>query len=681
MSRHRSTQRGLALISALTTILILAILSGLVLYLAGKEVGLTTMRTLGAQSMYIAEAGAVRARSALMVFMHADPAGQFPWRRVDPSLSGATLDSWYANGVTANQNAFRILDFIQLDGLSYSIGATSATNSVTFFVNWGLAEPHRKLQTAGPAPANPLGGGTYASTVVITRRLAPHPSLPGEPDRYIQRLSDPGQPPEYEYYYTYNITSDSWVPAASRRRVLFSRDFSMRVRSQTFANYALFTHVHTTPAGGAIWFTSRTSFDGPVHTNGQYRFAFFPKYGTPDSGTPCDPTRIVSTPLTSVSTTAWYNNNNSPIQLAANENVVGGVRRDAPVLPDCTPANLADDNDNPPANFTRGVSAIPMPTNPYVQQGVAIGRDPANTTPVTNLQIRQSIPELADNSTAVPIGIYVPVVDGNSNNISDAGEALAGGIYVQGTLTSLTLSISGPTNNLAVYTLVGGGQTVTVTVNRTAGTTTVSNTSWSPSTRTFTGVPKGWQGPGNANATIIYVQGDISSLSGTLEENEQTSIIASGRIDITNHLRYERPPVVTDPNDNPLNVLGLYSAGNEIRITTAAPNDLDLHAVLMAGLVGDSFNSSVNVQNYNSGAPRGTVRLIGGIIEEYYGAFGTFDPNTGAPVTGYGRDFRFDRRMSRGFTPPYFPTTNLFEVLQGNQALAGVRPVWREGTP
>lgn len=677
MSRHSSGQRGLALISALTTILILAIISGLVLYLAGKEVGLTTMRTLGAQSMYIAEAGAVRARSALMVLMHADPVGQVAWRRVDPSLNGATLAGWYANGVAANQDAFSLLDYVEIDGQRYTLGAGSATNSVTFYVNWSLPELHRKLQTAGPAPANPLGVGTYSSTVVVTRRLGPHPTLPGEPNRYIQQLGLD----EYEYYYTYNITSDSWVPAQSRRRVTFSRDFSIRVRSQNFARYALFTHVHTTPAGGAIWFTSRTSFDGPVHTNGEYRFAFFPKYGTPDSGAPCDPTRITSTPLTSVSTTAWYNNNGSPLQLAANENVVSGVRRDAPVLPDCTPANFADDNDNPPANFTRGVAAVPMPTNPYLQQGVAIGRDPADTTPVTNLQIRSVIPELADNSNPVPIGIYVPVVDANSNNISDAGEALAGGIYVQGPLTSLTLSISGPTNNLAVYTLVGGGQTVTVTVNRTAGTTTVSNTSWSPSTRTFTGIPKGWQGPGNANAAVIYVQGDINSLGGTLEENEQTSIFTSGRIDITNHLRYERPPVVTDPNDNPLNVLGLYSAGNEIRITTAAPNDLDIHAVLMAGIVGDGFNSSVNVQNYNSGAPRGTVRLIGGIIEEYYGAFGTFDPNTGNPVTGYGRDFRYDRRMSRGFTPPYFPTTNLFEVLQGNQALAGVRPVWREGTP
>jgi hypothetical protein len=100
----------------------------------------------------------------------------------------------------------------------------------------------------------------------------------------------------------------------------------------------------------------------------------------------------------------------------------------------------------------------------------------------------------------------------------------------------------------------------------------------------------------------------------------------------------------------------------------------------MAGRPGDATNSSVYVENYNTGAPKGHVHLIGGIIEEYYGAFGTSDPSTGLPSTGYGRDFKYDRRMSRGFTPPYFPTTPLFIIGQ-TSGLAGSRPVWREAAP
>jgi hypothetical protein len=188
---------------------------------------------------------------------------------------------------------------------------------------------------------------------------------------------------------------------------------------------------------------------------------------------------------------------------------------------------------------------------------------------------------------------------------------------------------------------------------------------------------------------MIFVQGNVGNssgttgLSGTLEEKEQTTLTASGRINITNHLRYEDPPDVTDPFDNPINVLGLFSATNDIRITTAAPNDLILHAVLMAGQPGinDGYNSSVFVQNYDSGAPRGYVQMVGGLIEEYYGAFGTFNSSTGAPETGYGRDFRWDRRMARGIVPPYFPTTSRFGFANGVPTIAGVRPIWREAAP
>ena len=688
---------GLAMMSVLLVIFVLVVLSALVLYLSGKEIGLSAVRLLGAQSLNIAEGGAFSGRAGLMALMSADPTG---FVLVDQSV-GPRLNGWYAGGNPANQNAFGILDYLTLDGQRFSLNAPANTEWAVFYVNWGLA-PRRKLQLVqigqNPPPANPLGlgappvntlgTGNYSAAVVLRRRQAissTDPACGAPPGCYIHR---PGLD-EYEYFYTYEIVSDGRAGPRARRRVTLQQDFSVVVRRENFARYALFTHEHLTPDGQPIWFTSRTSFDGPVHTNGEFRFAFFPKFGAPDSLTPCDPNRARSTTLTSVSVWTWFNNLGSRVRLQANENVVNGVRRDAPVLPDCT-ADVADDRDNLPAAFTRGFDAdlttpphdpVVVPANSFSQKGIAIGRDPTNTLPVTNLQIRQAVPELANNTSAVPTGIYIPVADVDADSRSDPGEPLAGGIFVQGDLNSLTLSLGGASNNLAVYTLVQGGQTVTITVDRVGQTTTVTNTAWaSPQTRTFAGVPKGWQGPGNANGGIVFVQGNILSLAGTLEEQEQTTVAASGRIDITSHLRYEDPPDPADPNDNPLNVLGLYSAGNDIRITTAAPNDLVIHAVLMAGNVGDAVNSSVNVQNYNSGAPRGTVTLLGGIIEEYYGAFGTFDPATGNPVTGYGRAFTYDRRMARGFAPPYFPTTNLFEIVEGD-GLAGDRAVWREATP
>ncbi len=675
MTGYLRQQRGLAIVSVLLVVLVLAVLSALVLYVSGKEIALTAVRRMGAQSLYVAEGGANSSRSALMALMNADPVGV---ATLDTSMTSAMLLAWYAGGTPSAQDSFSLFDFIVLDGQRYTTGANNNTNALTFHANWALAQPHRKLQlAAGSPPANPLGAGTYAGTIVIARRLVAHSScIPPNPC-YVHRLG----PTDYEYFYTYTITSDGQVPPRARRRISLTGDFSIRVRPANFAEYVLFTNVHTTPSGGSLWFQTVTEFDGPIHSNGEFRFRRFGRFGTPDPNSPCDPSRITATPLTSVNSRAWFWNNGAPVELSANENVVGGVRIDAPVLPDCTPGNTADDNDNPPANFTRGVPAIPYPSNPYSQKGASIGRDPNDTTAVTNLQIRQAVPELVDNTTAVPNGIYVPVTDSNGNGVSSAGEPLAGGIYVQGDLTSLVMSSSG---NNALYTLVQGAQTVTVTVDRVAQTTTVTNSAWAaPQTRTFTGVPKGWQPLANPNAGIIFVQGAILGLAGTLEEKEQLMIAASGRIDIVDHVRYEDPPDVTDPNDNPLNVLGIFTANNDIRITTAAPNDVDIHAVLMAGNSGDGYNSSIYVQDYSLAPPRGPVHLIGGLIEEYYGQFGVTDPNNQFVLAGgRGRDFKYDRRMSRGFSPPYFPTTsNRFEIAQGGTGLAGVRPTWRESSP
>jgi hypothetical protein len=691
-------------------ILVLVILSGLVLYLTGKEVGLSAVRLLGAQSLNVAEGGAYSGRAALMALMSADPAGIV---QVDQS-AGPQLAGWYAGGLPAAQNPFGLLDYIILDGQFMTVGATPATEWVIFHVNWNLATPHLKLQfvqagtgappdplDVGVPPANPLGDGSYTAAVLLTKRRAPGASCAGAPDCYVHQLQ-PGQQEGYEYFYEYTVISDGTVGQRARRRVILRQEFSVVVQRLSFARFLTFTNIHLTPDGQPIWFTSRTSFNGPVHTNGEFRFAFFPKFGAPDSGIPCDQAQAQSAPLTSVSTTAWFNNNGNPVRRAATENVVGGVRRDAPVLPDCTPGNVADDNDNLPAAFTLGFDAdlstpgldpIVVPANSFSQAGIAIGRSPTITTPVTNDQIRQAVAELADNALPVPPGIYVPLLEADGSFADNLGEATAmgGGIYIQGNLNSLTLQANFPSANLMTYRFVQGGQIVTVTVNRAAQSTTITNSAWpAPQTRTFSGVPKGWQGPGNANAAIIYVEGDILSLSGTLEEREQTTIAASRRIDITNHLRYEDPPNPADPTDNPLNVLGLFSQSRDIRIALGAPDDLVIHAVMMAGTPGPNdpdpaYNSSVFAVNYNSRPIQGQVHLLGGIIEEYYGAFGTFSGSTGNPVTGYGRDFAYDTRMSRGFSPPYFPTTGLFTMVEGSlppgSPLTNVRPFWREGTP
>ncbi|MGZ4676283.1 MAG: pilus assembly PilX N-terminal domain-containing protein [Acidimicrobiia bacterium] len=64
-----------------------------------------------------------------------------------------------------------------------------------------------------------------------------------------------------------------------------------------------------------------------------------------------------------------------------------------------------------------------------------------------------------------------------------------------------------------------------------------------------------------------------------------------------------------------------------------------------------SVNHSFRVQNYNVGAPLGSITLDGTIGQRYRGAVGTFSGTTIA--TGYGKNYRYDRRM-KYLAPPKF---------------------------
>ena len=84
-------------------------------------------------------------------------------------------------------------------------------------------------------------------------------------------------------------------------------DFTVRVQRDNFAKYALFTNQQTLPNGTNIWFTNKTNFFGPVHTNGTFNFALNPS-GTFES-------EVVQT-----NTHARFYNSGSPVLMNAASN-------------------------------------------------------------------------------------------------------------------------------------------------------------------------------------------------------------------------------------------------------------------------------------------------------------------------------------------------------------------------
>ncbi len=109
------------------------------------------------------------------------------------------------------------------------------------------------------------------------------------------------------------------------------------------------------------------------------------------------------------------------------------------------------------------------------------------------------------------------------------------------------------------------------------------------------------------------------------------------------------------------------SWNGDVRIGTAAPNNINVHATVMTP------NGEFKVDNYGSGSSRGTATILGGVIENTYGAFGTFS-SSGAR-TGYGRNFVYDTRMGKGLAPPFFPTIG---SVIGNVTGINDRPNWQQ---
>ncbi len=418
------------------------------------------------------------------------------------------------------------------------------------------------------------------------------------------------QPSAQFYDYTYTTSATGGFGAAGSRSIQTTGILRVSVSRGSFSDYLVFTNVHLTPGNNPIWFTSNTRFDGRVHTNGEFRFANKPEF---------------QDLVTSVDPEAWYNNKGDPVELNSDHN--GTI--DVPALY---------------GGFDRNQAAIPLPTNAFSQQNAALGRDPSDMTSPSNSQINTAL-GLGSGSSAPPTGVYVP----------HSGSDVSGGIYIQGSVDRMTTSIDAYGNQ--VYAVKQGSTTTTITVNASATTTRVVTGS---TTTDYNGVPRG----------VSYVNGSVSDLRGpdrvsgspppAIALDTQMLLASTGDIVVTRDVTYDGYP-------NSQNVLGLFSVNGNVRIGSTAPDDMNLDAFVMATGSGKSFT----VDGYDSGEPRGTFNLRGGMVEYNYGAFGTFNSSTGQQSTGFGRNFQYDRR---GVIPPYFPTTNRFTA-----DLPSARTVaWRE---
>ncbi|MEW6170404.1 MAG: DUF4900 domain-containing protein [Candidatus Omnitrophota bacterium] len=479
-------------------------------------------------------------------------------------------------------------------------------NSLGFLRDYAYAQGDTQFSVAGNQATlqlNPLGmntqvNGNYTTTITVTPN------------------GNPTNPSTDVYIFPYKFTIEAlgsvttFTPAVQRRIKLLEGRLTLTVQRANFARYALFTSHHGTPSGTTVWFTEKTNFTGPVHTNERFSFAN-------------NPSATFTEEVTQHHNTARFYNQGSPILLNADSNPPW----DVPIFQN---------------GFTRGVNEIVLPS-------ALTQNDLKNQALGTMGQPGQN-------------GIYVP----------NDGTNVTGGIYIRGDANSVTMGLDGDGNQ--TYTIVQSGTTKTITVDYVANTTEVQ-TSGQQSVPVYQGIPDGIDNEG----VIIYDQGAINNFSGTVGQASQVTVSTERDIVIQNHITYEHynagPPLNAVGYKN---LLGIISWGGNVRIGTSAPNDLQIHGVVM------SVHGIFTVDNYNSGSPRGTVTLLGGAITDFYGAFGTFSGTT--QRTGYGRNFVYDARMLQGYAPPYFPYLPYFTSNEGDSDNDGIKDldekiIWREKSP
>lgn len=484
-------------------------------------------------------------------------------------------------GVRAQQQVLANMAQAKLDSCLVAWTARGATGNIV--TNPGALFP---AGTLGPASSASASNPPYAATASVTFSSA--------------EIADTAQ----TYNYLFNITSTGTVRSTGRRSVQSQGLLRVSASRGSFADYLLFMDRFTMPDGSSIWFTSSGSFDGRVHTNTFFRFAFKPTF---------------QDQVTQVNSNATFYNNGSPVSRDASNN--GSV--DVP---------------NFYGGYLRGQSSVPLPTNSFNQQAAALGLNLAAGTAPTNGQINSAL-GLSGTSTP-PNGIYLP----------RSGSTLTGGFYIQGSADQVRMWADTLVNK-QYYQFSQGSTRRTIEVDPVNNTTKVWNSTSTTGTpaESFTGTPP---------RPVLYTNGSINSLTGpargsndyvnaAIAENTRLLITATQDVIINSDL-------TCDSYNNRNNVLGIFSSAGSVRIGSSAPSNVNVDAFIMAT---GSTNGQFAVDNYASGSQRGSMNLRGGVTAKYYGAFGTFG-SSGNILTGYSRNWHYDRR---GLIPPYFPTTNRFD--------------------
>ncbi len=319
------------------------------------------------------------------------------------------------------------------------------------------------------------------------------------------------------------------------------------------------------------------------------------------------------------------------------------------------------------AGFNLSQPSVPLPTNDFNQQRAVLdGRGSGGQPSPSDLNnsLRNVNGTAYPNSATKTPGVWLPY-----KNINGTPTFTGGGIMVEGD-AKVVLTASG--SNAQVYTITQGSTVTTITVDNSSNTTSVTS---GGNTLNISGVPTQFDPATGATigpATMLYVDGNITSLSGpgqgvpAVQDGTALTITAAANVTITGDVLYKSEPVTTTatastpvdtliPGNDHGQTLGIFTAKGDIQLKNGQSNgNLEIDASLATISTGGTGGLT------NVGTGINTLTIVGGRIQNQI-------KNIGATT----RNVFFDRRYANGFAPPWFPSTT---VTLGGLTAAQVLP-------
>src|SRR5258706_194940 len=188
------------------------------------------------------------------------------------------------------------------------------------------------------------------------------------------------------YNYMFTIQSNGAQSSTGQRRVQSTGALRISATRGSFSDYLVLTDQFKMANNGTVWFTSSDVFDGRVHTNDGFKFAFHPVFQD----------RVTQ----GAANATFYNNGGSPVIADANNN--GSID---------TPDFFG--------GYQRSQPTVTLPTNANDPQSAALGLTPNGTAP-TSSPINTV---LTGSATGTPANGGYPI---------NSGAAVTGGSFIPG---------------------------------------------------------------------------------------------------------------------------------------------------------------------------------------------------------------------------------------------------------